>query len=60
MIGQKVTRGATGTYVTALQQANLTLPLIVTDDQHSTLEPFSRWVFPAKEGYVVGAGKTCK
>jgi hypothetical protein len=44
MIGKKVTKGKPANYTTALQKANLVLPAEVTEDQHATLQSFSRWI----------------
>jgi hypothetical protein len=43
MIGKKVGQGRPNDYAIALQKANLALPVTVTDNQHFTLQPFSRW-----------------
>jgi hypothetical protein len=60
MMGKSISKGAPEGYAMALRKASLGLPSNFTTDQHSTLQPFSRWIFLAKGGYVSGAGKTCK
>jgi hypothetical protein len=43
MIGKKVTRGRPKDYESALQRANLSLLTTDIENQHYTLQPFSRW-----------------
>jgi hypothetical protein len=60
MMGKKVTSGVPDGYTMALRKVNLALPSATTNDQHSILQPFSRWIFPARESYVADGGKRCK
>ena len=43
MIGKQIAKGRPDNYALALQKANLTIPVTVTDNQHSMLKPISRW-----------------
>jgi hypothetical protein len=43
MIGKQITKGKPSDYILALRKVNLSTPITVTDDQHSMLQPVSRW-----------------
>jgi hypothetical protein len=44
MVGKRVTRGAPEGYAAAMQKADFSLPPTVSQQQHSMLEPISRWL----------------
>jgi hypothetical protein len=71
MIGKKIIKGRPADYTTALQRANLTLPAMITEDQHVILRPFSRWIQyydsrfreppkPPEEAYEAYVQKICR
>jgi hypothetical protein len=43
MIGKKIVKGKPKDYTLALERVGFSLPTTLTEDQHSILQPFSRW-----------------